>query len=90
MNNDPRSYDQEADFEAFMEMLPELLKTHESRIVVLHERKMVRFFDEFVDAIVFGHERFGPGRYIAQVVEPADPKPISHSLAAMAMRDCPA
>ena len=64
--------------------LPELLKDHERQVVVFHDRTPVEFFDQFVDAIVFGDERYGPGCYIAQEVEPADPLPDSYSLAVMA------
>jgi hypothetical protein len=84
MTENVTSYSQENDFESFLLALPELLKSHEGEAVVFHDGKPIEFFDHVALAVVYGDEKFGPGRFIAQVIEPSEPQLESLSLAAMA------
>ena len=85
MTDHAKSYSQEDDFESFLQALPELLKSHKGQVVVFHDQKPVEFFDHVALAVVFGDQKFGPGRFIVQqVIEPGEPLLDSLSLAAMA------
>ena len=76
-----RTYDQRADYDAFLEQLPELLKTHEGKVVVIHDRTPVGFHDTMEQAVEAGNENFGAECFIAQEVISEDPLISSYSLA---------
>ncbi|MCY4499031.1 MAG: hypothetical protein OXC14_17320 [Rhodospirillaceae bacterium] len=79
--NARQAYDQRADYDAFVEQLPELLKTHEGKVVVIHDRSPVSFHDTVEQAVEAGNKTFGAECFIAQEVVPQEPLIASYSLA---------
>ena len=79
--NDMKDYDQNADYDFFVEQLPSLLDEHRGQVALINQRKIVGYFDTMQDAVSAGVKRFGPERFIAQDVEPKEPVPIAYSLA---------
>jgi hypothetical protein len=55
-------------FEAFEKLLPELLQSHPGKYVVLHDARVVDFFDTLGDAVKFGHARFGDANFSVQEI----------------------
>ncbi len=78
---DRQDYDQNADFDFFVEQLPALLDDHQGQVVLINRRKIVGYFDTMQDAVDAGIERFGPERFIAQEILSDDSAPIAYSLA---------
>lgn len=76
-----RSYSQEADYNSFLEQLPDLLKEHEGKVVVIHNCNLVDFYDTMEQAVEAGNQKFGVERFIAQDVIREDPEITSYSLA---------
>ena len=64
-----------------MAKLPTLMEGHEGEVVVVHDRAVVRFFDNMPDAVRFGHTEYGPEQFIAQEVAMEEPSVVSYSLA---------
>ena len=78
---DSDGYDQERDYLAFLELLPELMQSSEGECVVVHNCKPVKFFNSFERAAVWGLNQFGPKHFIAQEVKPEEVGPMSRILA---------
>lgn len=55
-------------FVVFRAQLPELLKSHPGKFAVLHDEKIIDFFDSFADAARFGYAQFGPENFSVQEV----------------------
>ena len=74
-------YDQERDYEAFLEQLPALLDDHQGEVVVIHNSEVIRFFGSIVDAVRYGANTYGAGMFSAQEVVDDNPEIVSYSLA---------
>ncbi len=59
----------EKNYVAFKAHLRELLETHPGKQALLHDGKIVEFFDTFSDAIKFGNAKFGAGHYSVQEIK---------------------
>ena len=79
--DDRQDYDQNADYEFFVEQLPALLDHYQGQVALINRRKIVGYFGTMEDAVDSGMKEFGPGRFIAQEIVADDPVPISYSLA---------
>lgn len=64
------SQQQEVDrnYEAFKEVLPELLRTDENRFALMHDRKVIACFDTSRDAMQAGHALLGDKKFSVQEV----------------------
>ena len=80
MNKPTSVYRQEDDYEAYLERQAELMKTHKDQCVVIHKRKVIRFFDTVSEAFDFGMNEFGAEKFIAQEIMDEEITPISYSL----------
>jgi hypothetical protein len=59
-------------FEFFQTQLPALLQTHRGRFALLHDRKILGFYDTALDAYTSGNQLFADGLFsIQQVTEGA-------------------
>ena len=58
----------DSNFEAFKQLLPELLKTHPNKFALLRDGKAVEFFDSARDAMVYGQKEFRDGLFSVQEV----------------------
>lgn len=74
-------YDQEADFEAFKNLLPELLETQKGRFVVMHDQRIAETFDNEANALEWAVKTHGYGKFIVQEVHNRRLRPLSYSLA---------
>ena len=79
--DDRQDYDQNADYDFFVEQLPALLDDHQGQVALISRRKVVGYFDTMQDAVDAGMKEFGPEKFIAQEVLDEDPAPIAYSLA---------
>ena len=59
-------------YEAFLKVLPDLLKSHAGKFAVLHDAQVVEFFDSLADAVRFGTAKFGDARFSVQEVSSQD------------------
>jgi hypothetical protein len=59
-------------FEFFQAELPKLLQTHQGKFALIHDRKIVGFYDTALDAYTSGNQLYPDGRFsIQQVTETA-------------------
>jgi hypothetical protein len=58
----------ERNYRAFTAMLPELMRSMPDKFVVLHDGKVVHAFDALPEALRFGHDTFGRGKFSVQEV----------------------
>lgn len=58
----------EQNFAAFQKLLPDLLKSHNGKFVVMREAKVDAVFDTARDAMVYGVKRFPDGLFSVQEV----------------------
>ena len=79
--DDRQDYDQNADYDFFVEQLPALLDEHQGEVALINRRRIVGYFDTMQDAVDAGIRQFGPERFIAQEVLAEDAAPIVYSLA---------
>ena len=79
--DDRQDYDQNTDYDFFVEQLPALLDDHQGRVALINRRRIVGYFDTMQDAVDAGIEKFGPERFIAQEILADDATPIVYSLA---------
>ena len=79
--DDRQDYDQNADYDFFVEQLPALLDDHQGQVALINRRKIVDYFDTMQDAVDAGIKKFGPERFIAQEILADDSTPIVYSLA---------
>lgn len=77
------SQQQEVDrnYEAFKEMLPDLLRTDENRFALMNDRKVVACFDTSRDAMQAGRALLGGKRFSVQEItrRPIDLGYFSHA-----------
>jgi hypothetical protein len=57
-------------FTVFSRLLPGLLKTHPGKFVVMHDGKLIDYFDTVSDAVRFGHAKFGDMDFSVQEITP--------------------
>ena len=76
-----QDYDQNADYDFFVEQLPALLDDHRGEVALINRRQIVGYFDTMQDAVDAGLKQFGPERFIAQEILAEDSAPIVYSLA---------
>ena len=76
-----QDYDQNADYDFFVDRLAALLDDHRGKVVLINRRRIVDYFDTMQDAVDAGMKRFGPERFIAQEVVSDESVPIAYSLA---------
>ena len=76
-----QDYDQNEDYEFFVEQFPALLDHYQGQVALIHEMKIVGYFDTMEAAVDEGMREFGPERFIAQEIVQEDFVPISYSLA---------
>lgn len=55
-------------YQAFLVLLPELLKTHPGKFLVMRDGKPAEFFDTARDAMVFGVRTYEDGLFSVQEV----------------------
>ena len=55
-------------FEAFRAMLPDLLKDHAGKYVLLRDTKLIQKFDTAGDALIYAQAQFSDGIYSIQEV----------------------
>ena len=79
--DDRQDYDQNADYDFFVEQLPALLDDHQGQVALINRRKIVGYFDTMQDAVDAGIRQFGPEKFIAQEILSEDSAPIVYSLA---------
>ena len=79
--DDRQDYDQNTDYDFFVEQLPALLDDHQGQVALINRRKIVGYFDTMQGAVDAGIEKFGPERFIAQEILTDDSAPIAYSLA---------
>lgn len=79
--DDRQDYDQNADYDFFVEQLPALLDDHQGKVALINRRQIVGYFDTMQDAVDAGLKQFGPERFIAQEILSDDSAPIAYSLA---------
>jgi hypothetical protein len=68
MADDPKLAEVEANFAAFREKLPELLKTHAGKFAVIRHGEIVEFFDTISDVANFAAQMFKDDMYSVQEV----------------------
>ena len=66
--DDAKQAEVRANFDAFQGKLPELLKTHAGKFVVLRNREIVDVFDTFADAAKFGTKMYADDMFSVQEV----------------------
>ena len=76
------SYDQEADYQAFIERLPELLSDEHKRgrYVVIHNREVVATRRTEDNAISFAAKKYGMEQFIVQEIAEQQPTLMSYSM----------
>ena len=76
------SYDQEADYRAFMECLPELLSDEDKRgkYVVIHNLEVVAIRRTEDNAIAFAAKKYGMEQFIVQEIIEQEPSLMSYSM----------
>ena len=79
--DDRQDYDQNADYDFFVEQLPALLDDHRGEVALINRRKIVGYFDTMQDAVDAGIRQFGPEKFIAQEILADDSASIVYSLA---------
>jgi hypothetical protein len=62
----------ELEYQTYCERKEELVRQGEGKYVVIAGADVVGLFDEFEDALEVGYTRFGPGRFMAKLVEADD------------------
>jgi hypothetical protein len=55
-------------YQAFVRKLPELLSTHRGKFALMHDAKIVDFYDSAGDAYKAGVEQYGEGAFSVQEV----------------------
>jgi uncharacterized protein DUF5678 len=55
-------------FDAFVKLLPELLKLHPGKYALMHNGEVIEFFDTISDAVRYGHAKFGDMNFSIQEV----------------------
>ena len=58
----------EQNYTAFVTQLPKLIKTHAGKFALMHDGKIVEFFDTARDAYVAGSAQYKPGDFSIQEV----------------------
>lgn len=83
MSKNKESMQKEIDenYDAFVRLLPELIKTDMGRYVIMRNKKQVRIFDTFRDAILYAEDAYEDGLYSVQEItqRPVDLGWFSHA-----------
>lgn len=58
----------DANYEAFVQQLPELLRSHSGTYALLHDRAVIDFYPSSLAATIAGARQFGSGAYSVQEV----------------------
>lgn len=58
----------DANYQAFRDILPELMKTHGGKFVVMRHQKPIEFFDTARDSLVFATRGYDDGLFSIQEV----------------------
>ena len=75
------NYSQEADYDAFKQQLPDLLRTSKGKFVVMHNRTVQKISDNQDEALKFAVREYGMGNFIVQEIHNRRVRPLSYSLA---------
>ena len=67
MQHAPQS-ETDRNYEAFQAQLPEILPNHAGQFALMHEARIIRYFDNSLSATVAGAKEFGKNRYSVQEV----------------------
>ena len=60
----------DANYEAFVKMLPKLLDLHRGKYALLRSGSLIEMFDTTGDALIYAQKRYADGRYsIQQIVD---------------------
>lgn len=63
-----RQHAVDENYEAFKELLPDLIKTQAGKFALLHDRAVVQTFDTARDAMIYAEKTFPDGLYSVQEV----------------------
>lgn len=66
--DDKRQDAVERNYQAFVALLPELIKSHHGKFALMHDGEVVEFFDSARDAMVYGQKEFSDGLFSVQEV----------------------
>jgi hypothetical protein len=55
-------------FDAFIKVLPDLLRTHPGKFALMHNGEVVEFLDSLSDAVLAGAAKFGDSNFSVQEV----------------------
>ena len=55
-------------YEAFQDLLPELLPTHPGKFALLHDKQLVETFDTARDAMIYGEKAYPDGLFSIQQI----------------------
>lgn len=58
----------DANYQAFLALLPELVKNYKGKFVLMHDQEAVEFFDSARDAMVFGSKTYKDSVFSVQEV----------------------
>lgn len=61
----------DANFERFLELLPDLMADHAGQYALLRDRQVQDFFESALDAQIAGNQRFPDGLFSVQEVSDA-------------------
>ena len=73
-------YDQEADYDAFLKHLPELVADHRGKVAILHDAEVVKVVGSLEKAIQYGAKAYGMERFIVQEIIDDDPQILSYTM----------
>ena len=82
MDDEKQNKQVEEKFKVFQEKLPELLKTHKDKYVLMKDRKIIAFFDSLEDVHKEGTTAYKDGIFSVQQVKemPLDLGYFSHAV----------
>ena len=67
-DEDAKRQEVSQNYEAFQEMLPELLETHRGKFALIRHGEVIQHFDSVRDAVVYGQEKFEDGLFSVQEI----------------------
>lgn len=79
----PQAHQTEVDenYSVFIEILPDLIKSHAGKYVVMRQGNVVDFFDTLGDAVRYGHAKFGDLNFSVQEITEQNVSLGAHSYA---------
>lgn len=75
-----KSYDQEADYRAFVDKLDNLLKDGSGKYAIVHRGEVVAIRATEDAAVAYGEREYGMGSFIAQEITNREPGLVSYAL----------